>query len=55
MDASDEWSCLWRELFGEPPPIRSDVGLLAEILIAVLPPAPPYSPGVDPPGDGACD
>ncbi len=35
---------LWREVFGEPPPLADDRSLLGRILIENLPPAPPYQP-----------
>jgi hypothetical protein len=37
---------LWIEVFGEPPSIRCEPGLLAEVLIRSLSPPPPYG---DPP------
>ncbi|HJV43906.1 hypothetical protein [Caulobacter sp.] len=36
------WLELWSAVFGEPPPIVSDGDLAARILVAHLPPAPPY-------------
>ncbi len=36
---------LWRNVFGEPPPLANDARLLAQVLIESLPPAPPYRPG----------
>jgi hypothetical protein len=35
---------LWREVFGEPPPLADDPQLLSQILVESLPPAPPYQP-----------
>jgi len=35
---------LWREVFGEPPPLADDRRLLGQILVESLPPAPPYQP-----------
>ena len=35
---------LWREVFGEPPPLADDLELLGKILVESLPPAPPYQP-----------
>ena len=35
---------LWREVFGEPPPLADDRQLLGRILVESLPPAPPYQP-----------
>jgi hypothetical protein len=35
---------LWREVFGEPPPLADDSHLLTQILVENLPPAPPYQP-----------
>jgi len=40
----DLFTRLWREVFGEPPPLADDVRLLGQILIENLPPAPPYQP-----------
>jgi hypothetical protein len=33
----DEADALWRELFGEPPPIRADGGMMLEIIMRSLP------------------
>ena len=44
MDATDELQALWIEVFGEPPFVRADVELMAKVLVAALPPAPPYRP-----------
>ncbi len=38
---------LWTAVFGEPPSIRCDPRMLADVLIRNLPHAPPYG---DPPG-----
>ena len=35
---------LWREVFGEPPPLADDPALLTRVLVENLPPAPPYQP-----------
>lgn len=35
----EEASALWRELFGEPPPIRADGGMMLEIIMRSLPQA----------------
>ena len=35
---------LWREVFGEPPPLADDARLLGQILVENLPSAPPYQP-----------
>jgi hypothetical protein len=35
---------LWREVFGEPPPLADDPQLLGQILVESLPLAPPYQP-----------
>jgi hypothetical protein len=32
-----EASALWRELYGEPPPIRADGGTMLEIMMKTLP------------------
>jgi len=37
---------LWAELFGQPPSIRCEPGLLADVLVRSLSPPPPYG---DPP------
>ena len=33
----EEASALWRELFGEPPPIRADGAIMLEIIMRSLP------------------
>lgn len=33
----EEASALWRELFGEPPPIRADGGMMLDIILKSLP------------------
>jgi hypothetical protein len=35
---------LWRAVFGEAPPISTDPGLTAEVLVRCLPAAEPYAP-----------
>jgi hypothetical protein len=40
--ADDELEALWRAVFGEPPPISADPGLLAELIVRFLPRAPAY-------------
>jgi hypothetical protein len=42
----DEIERLWAEVFGQPPSIRCQPGLLAEVLVRSLTPPPPYG---DPP------
>ncbi len=37
---------LWVEVFGEPPAVRCEPGLLADVLVRSLSPPPPYG---DPP------
>ena len=44
MDASKELQALWTVVFGEPPFIRADADVMAQVLVASLPPAPPYEP-----------
>ena len=44
-EASRELEGLWREVFGEPPPVTGAPSLLSKVLVASLPPAPPYTPG----------
>ena len=39
------WIQLWREIFGEPPPLADDSELLCRVLLESLPLAPPYEPG----------
>ena len=41
----DLLTLLWREVFGEPPPLADDRQLLGQILVESLPPAPPYEFG----------
>ncbi len=36
---------LWRDVFGEPPPLADDAQLLGQVLIESLPPLPPYEIG----------
>jgi len=33
----DEAAALWRELFGEPPPIRADGGTILDVIMKSLP------------------
>jgi len=33
----DEAAALWRELYGEPPPIRADGGTLLDVIMRSLP------------------
>lgn len=33
----EEAAALWRELFGEPPPIRSDGGMMLDVIMKSLP------------------
>jgi hypothetical protein len=40
--AKQELEALWREVFGEPPPISAEPSMLSEILVRHLPRAPPY-------------
>ena len=44
MDATYELQALWNAVFGEPPFVRADAKLMAEVLVGALPPAPPYEP-----------
>jgi hypothetical protein len=37
-DDVDEIVALWTEVFGEPPSLRTDIGLMVEILVGTLPP-----------------
>ena len=39
------WARLWREVYGEPPPLADDPNLLSRILVETLPPLPPYEIG----------
>ena len=43
----EEIESLWAEVFGSPPGIRCDPGLLTEVLVRSLSSPPPYG---DPPG-----
>lgn len=38
------WTRLWREIYGEPPPLADDPELMSRILVESLPLAPPYRP-----------
>ena len=42
MDAICELEPLWASVFGEPPSIRAEAPVLADVLVAALPSAPPY-------------
>ena len=42
MDAEQELEALWSAVFGEPPFIRAEPEMLAEVLVRALPQAPPY-------------
>jgi hypothetical protein len=33
----EETAALWRELFGEPPPIKTDSGVMLDVLLRALP------------------
>ena len=41
----DLLTLLWREVFGEPPPLADDRQLLGQILVESLPVLPPYEIG----------
>jgi len=43
---------LWREVFGEPPPLADDHDLLTQVLVESLPLAPPYELGRRPGAGG---
>jgi hypothetical protein len=43
-EASKALEELWRDVFGEPPPVTGAPSLLSKVLVASLPPAPPYTP-----------
>ncbi|MBV9995250.1 MAG: hypothetical protein JO127_08550 [Caulobacteraceae bacterium] len=45
-----EIEALWVAVFGEPPPVKADPGLLIDVLLRCSPPLPPYRIG-----DGAAD
>ncbi|WP_174301804.1 hypothetical protein [Caulobacter sp. S45] len=53
MDASEELQALWTAVYGEPPFIRAETGVLVRVLVDALPPAPPYEPEAEPSGDVA--
>ena len=42
MNADDELQGLWTAVFGEPPFIRAEAAVMAEVLVGALPSAPPY-------------
>ncbi len=44
-DVQSLWARLWREIYGEPPPLADDPKLLSRILVETLPPLPPYEIG----------
>ena len=44
-DVRSLWARLWREIYGQPPPLADDPKLLSRILVESLPPAPPYELG----------
>jgi hypothetical protein len=50
-DVRNLWTRLWREIYGEPPPLADDPQLLSRILVESLPPLPPYELGKTPPRD----
>ena len=58
-DVRSLWTRIWREIYGEPPPLADDPELLGRILIESLPPLPPYELGRDlrtaRPGGQTCD
>ena len=43
--AQSLWTRLWREIYGEPPPLADDPDLLSRVLVESLPPLPPYEIG----------
>ena len=42
MDAEQELEALWGAIFGEPPFIRAEPEVLAQVMVDALPQAPPY-------------
>jgi len=52
-DVRSLWSRLWREIYGEPPPLADDPQLLSRILMESLPPLPPYELGKSPAASAA--
>ena len=44
-DARSLWARIWREIYGQPPPLADDPELLGRILIESLPSLPPYELG----------
>ncbi len=44
MQSVQEFSDLWREMFGEPPPITAESDILSKVLVKHMTPAPPYRP-----------
>ncbi len=45
FSVQDFLTLLWREVFGEPPPLADDRQLLGQILVENLPLLPPYEIG----------
>jgi hypothetical protein len=46
-DAGQELAALWIRLYDEAHSVTAPPRLLAEVLVAALPPAPPYEPDAD--------
>jgi hypothetical protein len=44
MGAAEEMEDLWKDVFGGPPPVKSDAATLAAVLVGSLPRAPSYTP-----------
>jgi hypothetical protein len=44
-DAKSLWTRVWREIYGEPPPLADDPDLLSRVLVESLPASPPYELG----------
>ncbi len=53
MQPAQEIADLWREMFGEPPPITADAETLSRVLVRYMTPAPPYRPQPAPKPDRA--
>ena len=53
MDAVEELQALWTAVYGEPPFIRAEPRVLAEVLVGALPLAPAYEPEARPSNDRA--
>ena len=49
------WARLWKEIYGEPPPLADDSQLLIRILVESLPPLPPYELGRKAPAEPEAD